>query len=472
MSISLYPHQDQFIRDLRLAMMTADSVLGQAMTGFGKTVVASAIAHSATCKGKRVIFTVHRGNLMDQTAATFREFDIPHTFIAAGTRYEDHHQVAIASIATLTRRLEVIQPPDLLVVDESHLALAATWARVISHYRERGTKILGFTATPRRLDGRPLSDLFDRLVLGPSPRWLIDNGFLSDFRAFCPSEVDLSGVRKRMGDYDLAALEAAVNKPTLTGDAARHYLKLAKGTRALAYCVSIKHSENVAAHFNEQGIPAAHLDGTTPREEQRRIIRAFADGEIMVLTNADLLTVGFDLSAQVGREVPVETIIGLRPTASVALHLQMLGRGQRRKPYPAIFLDHASNLKRHGFPDDEREWSLKGQPKRGKPEKATDAVTRHCPECHALHRPAPTCPECGHEYPVQSRRIAEKDGALVEVKPEDRRLALKREQAQCKTLAELRELGRAHGYREGWADAIWRYRQDRAAQWPGNRHWR
>ena len=470
MSISLYPHQDQFIRDLRQAMTTADSVLGQAMTGFGKTVVASAIAHSAASKGKRVIFTCHRGNLMDQTAATFREFGIPHTFIAAGTRYEDHHQVAVASIATLTRRLEVIPPPDLLVVDESHLALAATWARVINFYRERGTKILGFTATPRRLDGRPLSDLFDRLVLGPSPRWLIDNQFLSDYRAFAPSEVDLTGVKIKLGDYDHAALEAAVNKPTLTGDAARHYLKLANGTRAIAYCVSIRHSESVSSHFNEQGIPAAHIDGTTPREEQRRIVRAFSDGDIHVLCNVDLLTTGFDLSAQVGREVPVETVIGLRPTASVALHLQMLGRGLRRKPNPAIFLDHAGNLKRHGFPDDEREWSLAGQPKRGKREKGAEPVTSHCPECHALHRPAPTCPNCGHEYPVQSRRINQVDGDLTEVLPDDRRLQAKREQARCRTLEELQELGRVRGYREGWAAAIWNHRQ--ARQRGAGQRWR
>jgi superfamily II DNA or RNA helicase len=454
-SITLYPHQDQFIRDLRQAMTTADSVLGQAMTGFGKTCVASAIAQSAVSKGKRVIFTVHRGNLMDQTAGTFREFEIPHGFIVAGTRYEDQHQVAVASIATLTRRLAVIPAPDLLVIDEAHLALAATWAKVINFYRERGTKILAFTATPRRLDGRPLSDLFDRLVLGPSPRWLIDNGFLSDYRAFCPSEVDLSGVKMKLGDFDHTALEAAVNKPALTGDAARHYLKLANGTRALAYCVSIRHSENVAAHFNEQGIPAAHIDGGTPREGQRRIIRAFADGEIMVLCNVDLLTTGFDLSAQAGREVPVETIIGLRPTASLALHLQMLGRGLRRKPNPAIFLDHAGNLKRHGFPDDGFEWTLAGQPKREKRDGETDAVTRHCPNCHALHRPAPTCPECGFEYPAQARHVAQVDGELVEIKAEDRRLRARQEQAACRSLADLKALAAARGYHPAWADKVW-----------------
>ena len=468
MAITLYEHQLQFVDELRHAMTQTDSVLAQLATGGGKTCLAAHIAERAAARGHRVYFVVHRLTLLDQTAATFREFEIPHDFIVAGTRYPDAHRVAIASIATLGRRLEQIPAPALLVIDEAHLAMATTWAKVVRHYRQQGTRILGLSATPTRLDGRPLADLFGALVCGPSPRWLIDNKFLSDYRAFAPSEVDLSGVRMKLGDFDHAALEAAVNKPALTGDAAKHYMKLAKGTRAIAYCVSIRHSQSVAAHFNEQGIPAAHLDGTTPREEQRRIIGAFADGEIHVLCNVDLLTTGFDLSAQAGKEVPIETIIGLRPTASVALHLQMLGRGLRRKPYPAIFLDHASNLRRLGFPDDAREWTLAGQPKRGKPEKATDAVSRHCPECHALHRPAPTCPECGHEYPVKTRRIEEKEGSLSEVKSDARRQALRREQAQCRTLEDLRELAARHGYKPSWANFIWRARQNRQRRWPGD----
>ena len=470
MSITLYPHQAQFVDDLRRAMLKSDSVLGQAATGFGKTCVAAHIAESAAAKGRRVIFSVHRGNLLDQTAQTFREFGIPHTFIVAGAKYEDHHQVAIASIATLTRRLERIPAPDLLVIDEAHLAMAATWAKVVNFYRERGGRILGLSGTPSRLDGRPLSDLFGALVCGPSTRWLMDNGFLSRYRAFAPSQIDLTGIKVKMGDFDREALEAAANKPALTGDAARHYARLANGTRALAYCVSIRHSRDVAAHFTAEGIPAAHIDGTTPKDERQRIIRDFADGAIKVLCNVDLVTTGFDLSAQVGREVPVETIIGLRPTASLALHLQMLGRGLRRKPNPAVFLDHAGNLARHGFPDDPREWTLEGRAKRGKKDAQPDALVKICPNCHALHRPAPTCPECGHAYPVQSRRIEQVDGQLTEIRPDDRRLQAKREQAGCRTLEDLKALGAARGYHPKWAEKVWASRQSRPA-WQGSR-WR
>jgi len=462
MAINLYAHQAQFVDELRRAMIQTYSVLAQGATGLGKTCVAAHIAESAAAKGRRVFFTVHRSNLLDQTAATFRAFGIPHTFIVAGTRYEDHHQVAVASIATLARRLERIPAPDLLVIDEAHLAMAATWAKVVNFYRERGSRILGLSATPSRLDGRPLSDLFGALVCGPSTRWLMDNGFLSRYRAFAPSQIDVGGIKVRMGDFDREALEAAANKPALIGDAARHYARLAAGTRALCYCVSIRHSRDVAVHFTAAGIPAAHLDGTTPRAERERIIHAFADGTIKVLTNVDLVTTGFDLSAQVGREVPVETIIGLRPTASLALHLQMLGRGLRRKPNPATFLDHAGNLARHGFPDDEREWTLEGRPQSAKQAGQPNPLVRHCPQCHALHRGA-TCPECGYQHPTQARRIEAVEGELTEIARTEARLIARREQGQAKSLDELRALAARRGYRPGWAERVFHARQGRAS---------
>lgn len=466
MSITLYPHQAQFVAELRTAMLQTNSVLGQAATGFGKTIVGAHIAESAAAKGRRVIFSVHRSNLLDQTTATLREFGIPHGFIVAGAKYEVRHPVAIASIATLARRLERIPAPDLLVIDEAHLSMAATWAKVVNFYRERGSRILGLSATPSRLDGRPLSDLFGALVCGPSTRWLMDSGFLSEYRAFAPSQIDLTGIKVKLGDYDREALEAAANKPALTGDAARHYARLAPGTRALAYCVSIRHSRDVAAHFTAEGIPAAHLDGTTPGAEREQIIRAFADGAIQVLCNVDLVTTGFDLSAQVGREVPVETIIGLRPTASLALHLQMLGRGLRRKPHPAIFLDHAGNLARHGFPDDPREWTLEGR--QGKQAAPPAPLVRHCPHCHALHRGA-VCPECGYQHPTQARRIEQAEGELTEIARTEARLIARREQGQAQTLDDLRALASRRGYRPGWAERVHQARQGRL---PAPRTWR
>jgi len=154
--IELYPHQTTFVDGLRRGLSQHQSVMGQAATGFGKTVTGAFIAQSAASKGKSVIFSVHRKNLLKQTAATFEQFDIPYGFIAAGSKHEYEHQVHVASIDTLRRRLERVPVPDLLVIDEAHLAAAATWRLVVAYYRERGTRVLGFSATPSRLDGKPL----------------------------------------------------------------------------------------------------------------------------------------------------------------------------------------------------------------------------------------------------------------------------------------------------------------------------
>ena len=363
--ITLYPHQHEFVTKLRAAMTRHRSVMGQAATGFGKSCVGAYIARAVTEKGKTVVFCVHRRNLTRQTALTFDQFGIQYGYIAAGFSYYKDLPVYIASIDTLRSRLEKIPAPDLLVIDEAHMAAAETWTKVADYYRERGSRLLGLSATPgNRSDGKPLSGLFDAIVPGPPVRWLMDNGFLSDYVAYAPTSPDLSRVHTRAGEYIKAEAEAAIDKPTITGSAVAHYRKLAYGTLAICYCCSIKHSEHVAAEFCAAGIPAAHIDGETPDHERQRIIADFADGRTMVLCNVELITTGFDLSAQVGRDVPVETIIGLRPTQSLTLHLQMIGRGLRAKPKPAILLDHANNFRRHGFPDDDREWSLEGREKR------------------------------------------------------------------------------------------------------------
>lgn len=456
--MNLYKHQLVFVDQLRSALMRYRSVMGQAPTGAGKTVVGSYIARSVTEKNKTVVFAVHRKNLLTQTARTFDNFGIQYGYIAAGMSYYKGLNVYIASIDTLRNRLDKIPAPSLLVIDEAHMAAAATWTKVADHYRQRGSRLLGLSATPARLDGKPLSDLFEHIVHGPPVRWLMDNGFLSDYVAYAPSAPDLSGVHTRMGEYVNAELEAAIDRPTITGSAVAHFKKLAYGTRAICYCCSIKHSEHVAADFNAAGIPAAHIDGETPRHEQQRVIQDFADGRIMVLCNVELITTGFDLAAQVGRDVPVETIIGLRPTQSLTLHLQMIGRGLRAKPKPAIWLDHSNNIARHGFPDDDREWSLEGRQKRS--QAPSDALPiRQCGQCYHVHRPAPACPQCGFVYPVQSREIEQVDGTLEQIDAvamaARKKIDLKTEIKQARSLQDLEAIGRRMGHKPGWAWFIW-----------------
>ena len=451
--ISLYPHQVKFVDALRHALRQHDSVMGQAATGFGKTITGAWIAQAVADRGNRVIFSVHRKNLIYQTERTFDSFGIEHSHIASGRQYSADAPVYVASIDSLRRRLEHIPAPDLLVIDEAHMAAARTWVKVVSHYRDHGSKVLGLSATPRRLDGKPLSWLFSSIVHGPSVRWLMDNGYLSDYVAWAPSQPDLTGVHTRVGDFKRDELEEATDRPKLTGDAAKHYKKHALNTRAIAYCVSIEHSKNVAAQFNAEGIPAAHIDGTTPEDERQSIIHAFADGACSVLCNVELITTGFDLSSQVGREVPVETIISLRPTQSLTLHLQMLGRGLRAKDKPAIILDHSGNILRHGLPDDEIDWQLD---RITKAPRNTDPVIaiRQCERCFFVYRPAPQCPNCGFTYPIQSREIQQVDGELEVVDVKAMRQSQRVEERNATTYDELVALGKKRGYSNpyGWAN--------------------
>lgn len=464
----LYPDQERFVEAIRNAFRSHQSVLAQAPTGFGKTQVSAYIAKSAVEKGKRICFTVHRKNLITQTSRTFWDWGIPHGVIAAGRRQVRHEAAQIGSIQTMVRRLEELPDFDLMVVDECHLACSESWSKVLTHYKARGTRLLGNTATPARLDGRPLRDHFDVIVPGPSVRELIDLGRLSAYEIYAPSEeLDLTGVRQQHGDYATADLEVVIEKSKVVGDAVEHYRRYIPGKRALAFCVSIRHSKQVAEMFRAAGIPAAHIDGTTPDEERKRTIQAFADGTVQVLCNVELVTTGFDLSAQVGRDVPVQAAIMLRPTMSLTLWLQMIGRCLRKKPDAAVILDHVNGSARHGFPDDEREWSLEGRKRKKRDDVQVDAIAR-CEKCLRIYRPQPTCPYCGFQAQINSRLPEHADGELKKIDPEEhrKRRAAKKQEGKAKSLEDWVRLAIERGYKAGWAGVRWALRQGFKADSP------
>jgi DNA repair protein RadD len=184
-----------------------------------------------------------------------------------------------------------------------------------------------------------------------------------------------------------------------------------------------------------------------------------------VLVNVRLFTEGFDLAAQVGRDVVIECVLDYAPTQSLALHLQKHGRGLRRDDKPHVLLDLVGGFSRLGLPDDEREWSLEG---RVKDKRAADQEekTRTCPTCFASHNPAPVCPECGHVYEVQSRKVEEVDGDLEEIDVAAMRQKRVVEQAKAQTLEDLIRLATARGYRspQAWAAHIWTARQAKHKQ--------
>lgn len=452
--VTLYPDQSDMIERVVDSLRKGHrSVLLQYPTGGGKSIMATEIVRRALSKGNNVWFSVPRRELIRQMGQTFDDFGVRFGMMAAGHRYRPDRDAYICSTDTLKSRLRSFTPPKLAVIDETHFGGAGLDA-IVKWLKAGGTTILGLSATPWKLSGQGLGCWYDDMVIGPSVGELIKAGRLSQYKGFAPSHVDLKGIKTAAGDYAKGELSALMEADkVLIGNAVKHYKEHAYGKLNVAYCVSIAHSKMVAQSFNDAGIPAAHIDGTTPDDERKRIIMAYAKRELMVLCNCELLTFGFDLSSQVGMDVTIECMSDMRPTKSLALQMQKWGRVLRRKPYPAIIFDHANNIMEHGLPCDEREWSLADREKGIGGKKGEKLLpVKECDKCHYCHKPAPQCPNCGRVYEVQSRTIEEVDGELAEVDAAAMRkkMEARRQVGRAKSIDELEAIARERGYRSGW----------------------
>lgn len=452
--ITLRPYQATLVERTRANFIAGrTSQLLVLPTGGGKTVCFSYMAERAVSKGLRVWILAHRVELLDQISRTLREFAVPHGMIAPGYLGDRRKPVQVASVFTLARRLDRYEAPDLIIVDEAHHAIStSTWGKVITAFPK--AKLLGVTATPIRLSGEGLGDLFQCMVQGPTMRELIDLGALSPYRLFAPAGVDLSGVHTRAGDFVRGEIEAAMDKPSITGDAVSHYQKLAPGRRAVAFCVSVEHAVHVAESFRAAGIPAQAIDGAMDRTLRASVLSEFAAGRIQVLASCDLISEGFDVPA-------IEAAILLRPTQSLGLYLQQVGRALRTFPgkSEAIILDHAGNVKRHGLPDEERVWSLDGTHRQKKAARS-EVPVKTCGSCFATVESAATHCRCGWEFPVQKREVQHVDGELQEIDPQQVIRERRLEQGRAQSEADLVAIGRARGMKrpELWARHVLRAR--------------
>jgi DNA repair protein RadD len=354
------------------------------------------------------------------------------------------------------RRIDRHDHYDLIVVDESHHAVAGSWRRVIDAMP--GAKVLGVTATPERLDGRGLGDVFDTMVLGPTTAELIEAGYLSRFTAFAPVAPDVSGISTRAGDFAVDELAGIMARPVIVGSAVDSYEKLCPGKRAIVYGVDRRHSMMLAKRFIERGHNAAHLDGDTPKDERRALIKALATGDLEIITNCGIISEGLDVPA-------VEAVLLARPTQSLALYLQQVGRALRPSPGKAraLILDCAGNLYRHGMPDAERQWSLDGKPRRQR-EQSDMPRLRHCEHCEAINPPkAKTCMACGADLRPTPQEQREIEAELRRVE-HLRRIEALRGMSYGKALAwagrdetKLHQVAAARGYRRGW---VWHRLQE------------
>lgn len=459
--ITLRDYQKNGVDDIRDQYIKgANSPLFVLPTGGGKTVVFCHVAGVASARGKRVWILVHRVELLRQTSKSLEKSGVKHGLINPKYTPDLMAQVQVASVQTVVRRLDKVPPPDLIIIDEAHHGNAGSWRKVRDHFPS--AKVLGVTATPCRGDGRGLGvnagGLFDVMVMGPQIPDLIDRGYLVSPVVYAPPvQFDISDVRIVRGDYDSKQLQTSVDKPTITGDAVNHYMKLCPGVPAVAFCVSIKHAENVAEEFRAKGYRAYHVDGSMDDDIRARILNGLGDGSVDLVASCDLISEGTDIPA-------IGCAIMLRPTQSTGLYLQQVGRALRTSDgkTEAIILDHVGNVMRHGLPDEERDWSLEGKKRKGKrgPQEVSIRIDQ-CEKCYSVHEPAPVCPVCGHIKPVKEVIPDKVDGELKQLTSADKeriKRDRRKEVASARTLEDLKSVAKSRGYKPGWAEHVFKSR--------------
>lgn len=368
----------------------------------------------------------------------------------------------VAMVLTEANRLGQYKTPALIVTDEAHLSRSNSWTNIIQHYN---TWTVGFTATPVRLDGKPLGDIFDTMVEGVDVRWLIEHNRLAPYEYYAPAVVETDGLRKVAGDYVISDLEKLMNERAIYGNVIEAYRRFASGERAIAYCVSVRHASDTASAFNSSGIRAEVLSAGTDPKRRQAIMEDFRRGNITVLCNVGIISEGVSIDE-------VTCCMLLRPTESVALGIQQMMRCMRYMPgKTAKIIDFVGNYIRVGLPDDDREWSLERslRPRRQINDEG-DFYIRSCQQCFMTFQTAPVCPYCGAEYPLHPREIkAHEDIELQRITAEEmarieqEKKNARREQGRADSFEELVKLGKQRGYKNPafWAAQVMRGRNRR-----------
>lgn len=279
-------------------------------TGGGKTSVAAEIIRAAVARGNRCIFLVHRRELVDQAVERLAEFGVKAGRILAGHYEVRSLPVQVACIPTLVRRKH--WPAELVIVDECAHATSRSWTDVIGRYPD--SFVIGLTATPIRLDGKGLGDIFGCIVEPVSTRALIEQGHLIEPKVFAPP-VDLGGIPVKRGDYSIP--ELAVRMEKLTGSITKEWLGHARGMKTVAFAVNVEHSQKIVAAFREIGVRAAHIDGGTANHVRAEALRRLRAGDLDLVSNCMVLSEGWDLPS-------LRCAILARPTKSLALFRQCL----------------------------------------------------------------------------------------------------------------------------------------------------
>lgn len=439
MTFILRNYQNKLINDLKNSLVQGNhNVVVQSPAGSGKTVTMAAIAKSATDKHNNVLFIVHRREIVEQVKSTFKAYGVNMKLCYVGM------------VQTVTRRLEKLDKPQLILVDECHHSLAKSYTRIFEYFEQ--ANVVGFTATPIRLSGQGLSKVFDDLILGPQIDWLIDNNFLAPYEYYSVKLIDDKKLKKNStGDFSSKSMDSA-SKNIIYGDVIKTYKRVASNTKTIIYTHNVESSIKVAKEFNDAGFKALQVDGKTPKDKRKQVMDDFRNGKVTILVNAELYGEGVDVP-------DCQTVIMLRPTESLSLFIQQSMRCMRYRPNKtATIIDHVANYTRFGLPDTPRTWSLEGRPKK-KSESGGTAI-RTCPHCFAVIPAAySTCPICGYVIGVENKEMKVDKNVKVEKIGKDFHFKTDYEQVRYSQMKpqdatsyrDLQKIGKARGYKPGWA---------------------
>lgn len=418
-------------------------------TGGGKTTVASAVMQGAHAKGKRAYFIVDSLELVDQAAARFMADGLEVGVIQGQHWMTDYgKQIQVATIQTLKNRWNEIHPnlrPDLIIIDEAHVCHQAH-KYIIDECRLCNAPVIGLSATPFT---KGLGKIYDDIVVGATTAQLIDKGHLVPAKCYAPFIPDLKNVKTTSdGDWQADALGELMGDAKIVGDVVENWFKLAEGRQTIVFASNVAHSRLLCDAFNRAGVKSEHIDGYDPDKEARTAkINAFRAGDIQVLCNVAVLTKGFDAPA-------TGCVVLARPTKSLMLHIQMIGRGLRTadEKHDCIIIDHAGNCIRNGLPTDELPTTLhngeKGEnPDRKKQEK-TEPVDKACGKCGYVSK-SHVCPACGFK-PERREDVEVIDGQLYEITTGEKAEKFSTEQLQD-LYGELLGYAQAKGFKPGWA---------------------
>lgn len=440
--IKLRDYQSKLVDDIHAQLALSDvlDVCAVMPTGAGKTVT---FAHMTNEHPGAVAIQVHRTELVSQISTTLARFGVQHRIIApqstisaalaehrketGRTVYNPHSAHAVCAVDTLISRFDLYRDwasqVRLVITDEAaHVQLDNKWGRTRALFTN--AQHIGFTATPKRADGRGLGrecghGVFDVIVQGPTTAQLIALGMLSRYRILStPSDLNVEDLKATAsGDFSGKALTARAHQSHIVGDVVATYLAHAAGKQGITFTTDVETATELAAQFRAASVPAAAVSAKTPDGERAAIIRAFRKGELKQLTNCDLFGEGFDVPG-------VEVVSLARPTMSLGLYLQQVGRALRPaegKDY-AMILDHVGNWQRHGLPDSPRRWTLEPRESSRRAERDPDVIAvTSCHSCFQVFPRAklPTCPLCGYVHePTERRRPEQVDGDLMELDPD------------------------------------------------------